>query len=344
MARGGLYRTDVERARHTLLAQGKNPSLDAIRVELGNTGSKSTIHRHLKEIEAEEGGPVGVKVAVSDALQDLVARLAARLHEEAEARIAELRTQCAAQIAERSQALERQQQEVAGFRTQLERTEVVLVEQTRQRQAAEQAMQASVVTIGQLEERVAGLVARQEEREAHIVSLENKHTHAREALEHFRTSAKEQRDQELRRHEHEVQSLQVQLRQANEALNGKNHELMQLNRDNARMTEQLGQQSKDIRQAQSDRRLLVQQIEELKTNAKSYQALEAQRSKELLVSEQLRAELAAARQAAEGERDRRREAEASTIGLKARVQALADVMAQLRPAAPTSESGSNAAS
>lgn len=344
MARGGLYRTDVERARRTLLAQGKHPSLDAIRVELGNTGSKSTIHRHLKEIEAEEGGPVGAKVAVSDALQDLVARLAARLHEEAEARIAEARTQCIAQVAERNQALERQQQEAAGFRTQLERTEVALAEQTQRRNAAEQAQQTSVVMIGQLEERVAGLLARQEEREAHIVSIETKHTHAREALEHFRTSAKEQRDQENRRHEHEVQGLQVLLRQANEALNGKNHELMQLNRENARMTEQIGQQGKEIRQAQSDHRLQAQQIEEFKANAKNYQALEAQRSKELLVSEQLRAELAAARQAADRERDRRREAEASSIGLKARVQALADVVAQLRPAARISESDPNAAS
>lgn len=72
---------------------------------------------------------------------------------------------------------------------------------------------------------------------AHVQSLEQKHQHAREALEHYRTSVKEQREQEQRRHEHQVQELQVALRQANEALTAKNHELVQLNRDNGQWLE-----------------------------------------------------------------------------------------------------------
>ena len=55
MARGGLYKSDVQRARDALRAQGKHPSVDAVRVALGNTGSKTTIHRYLKELEEEEG-------------------------------------------------------------------------------------------------------------------------------------------------------------------------------------------------------------------------------------------------------------------------------------------------
>ncbi len=51
MARGGLYKSDIQKARDTLRAQGKHPSVDAVRVALGNTGSKTTIHRYLKEWE-----------------------------------------------------------------------------------------------------------------------------------------------------------------------------------------------------------------------------------------------------------------------------------------------------
>ena len=51
MARSGLYKSDVQRARDSLRAEGKNPSVDAVRVALGNTGSKTTIHRYLKELE-----------------------------------------------------------------------------------------------------------------------------------------------------------------------------------------------------------------------------------------------------------------------------------------------------
>ncbi|WP_434113382.1 DNA-binding protein [Paraburkholderia caffeinilytica] len=35
-------------ARDALIAQGQHPSLDAIRIALGNTGSRTTIHRYLK--------------------------------------------------------------------------------------------------------------------------------------------------------------------------------------------------------------------------------------------------------------------------------------------------------
>ena len=43
MARAGLYKGDVQKARDALLAQGKKPSVDAVRVALGNTGSKSFV-------------------------------------------------------------------------------------------------------------------------------------------------------------------------------------------------------------------------------------------------------------------------------------------------------------
>ena len=56
MARAGIYKSEVVRARNNLLAMGRYPSIDAIRGELGDTGSKGTIHRYLKEIEEEEGG------------------------------------------------------------------------------------------------------------------------------------------------------------------------------------------------------------------------------------------------------------------------------------------------
>ena len=36
MARSGLYKSDIQKARDSLLAQGKHPSVDALRVELGN--------------------------------------------------------------------------------------------------------------------------------------------------------------------------------------------------------------------------------------------------------------------------------------------------------------------
>ena len=90
MARAGLYKSDVKKARDSLVAQSHYPSVDAVRVALGNTGSKTTIHKYLRELEEEEGGRGAHKASISEALQDLVERLAARLAEEADARIEQM--------------------------------------------------------------------------------------------------------------------------------------------------------------------------------------------------------------------------------------------------------------
>ncbi|WP_244216153.1 DNA-binding protein [Pseudomonas reidholzensis] len=38
----------MRKAREALLSRGQNPSIDAMRIELGNTGSQTTIHALLR--------------------------------------------------------------------------------------------------------------------------------------------------------------------------------------------------------------------------------------------------------------------------------------------------------
>jgi len=49
MARSGLYKSDIKKARDSMLAQHQHPSVDAVRIALGNTGSKTTIHKYLRK-------------------------------------------------------------------------------------------------------------------------------------------------------------------------------------------------------------------------------------------------------------------------------------------------------
>ena len=49
MARGGINKAVVQTARLAILARGENPSIDAVRIEMGNTGSKTTIHRYFAD-------------------------------------------------------------------------------------------------------------------------------------------------------------------------------------------------------------------------------------------------------------------------------------------------------
>ena len=337
MARSGLYKSDVQRARDRLRATGTHPSVDAVRVALGNTGSKTTIHRYLRELEEEDGQRPGAKVVISDALQDLVSRLAERLHAEADTVVAQAQARFQAQLQERTQALEQARQEADSLTTQLQRCETVLQAEREAGDAARGEVARRTTELAQLEERISGLTVRVAEHDAHAKSLEHKHEHAREALEHYRTSVKDQREQEQRRHEHQVQELQVALRQANEALTAKNHDLMQLNRDNGQWLERHTRLEREL--AQACQRADAQQRERdaLRLAATEYQALQVRWTGDVQALESVRTELAAARTDLIEERQRREHAEADTLRATVRLGTLEQLLEQLRPPRPVGE-------
>ena len=112
MARAGLEKSDVRKARDSLIAQSQYPSVDVVRIALGNTGSKTTIHKYLRELEEEEGGGAGRKASISEALQDLVERLAGRLAEEADVRIEQVTQEFQAKEQAHAQAFRQLQSEL----------------------------------------------------------------------------------------------------------------------------------------------------------------------------------------------------------------------------------------
>ncbi len=246
MARGGVYKTEVKKARDSLVAQGLHPSIDAVRAALGHTGSKTTIHRYLKELEAEDAAGVGACEPISEALQHLVAQLAARLKEEADARIAEAQTAWDQARKQFEAALAVQVAEGRALSERLQQVETALGAERDAHASTTRALQAAGEQLAAYRAREAGLLAQIQAGEAHRQSLEEKHRQAREALEHFRQASKEQREQELRRHEHQVQGLQVELRQASEQLASRQQEILQLNRDNVRLAEQGAEKDKAL--------------------------------------------------------------------------------------------------
>lgn len=276
MARSGVYRTDVEKARRALLAQGKHPSIDLVRAALGNTGSRSTIHRFLKEIEAEDAAPQGTKVGVSDAIQTLIERLSVQLHEEADARIAEDRAASDAQVWEHDARAQTYQTEAAELRDALERADTTLATERASHQDTVGQLQQARVQLAQWEERLAAHERRSQEQDAHLASLEEKHRQARDALEHFRTASQEQRGREQRQHEQAMQALQVELRTSVDQLIVKNAELLQLNRDNGRLVEQSTHLQQALRNAERERDLARNEKEALSTLPAQVKALDLQ--------------------------------------------------------------------
>lgn len=157
--------------------------------------------------------------------------------------------------------------------------------------------------------------------------LEEKHQNAREALEHYRTSVREQREQEQRRHEHQVQKLQV----ANEALTGKNHELLQLNRDNGQWVGRFGRQEQELARARQSAQA-QQELDALRLTAAEHQALQRQWAQDTQALETARTELAAARSDAANERELHSQAQTDALRANVRLETLEQLLTQLRPA------------
>ncbi|MGE3541490.1 MAG: DNA-binding protein [Candidatus Tectimicrobiota bacterium] len=235
MARAGLNKHLVQQARDAIRARGQHPSLDAVRIELGNTGSKTTIHRYLKELEEEEGTRLDDAGLLSDTLKDLVGRLATRLHEEAHAIVEQAAAQHTAQLRQLQETASTQQNNVEQTRRDHEAALQSLASERNTHAQTSAALQQESLRTQRLEEQIRGLEARLQEGEVHRQSLEEKHLHARDALEHYRASVKEQREQDQRRHEAQVQQAQAELRQLQQTLVVKQDEITHLNRDNERL-------------------------------------------------------------------------------------------------------------
>lgn len=261
MARAGITKSEVQRARLALIKAGKHPSIDAIRIELGNTGSKATIFRHLKDIEADEGGAGLPQGSVSEELLAFVTSLAGRLEFEAQERLDALKAGNAEEVRSLKEQLEKARGEARSGRTEAERSQVELSTERAARQRVEAELTALRLEHGQQTAQLAGQLEGAQEQiraaQAHIDSLEEKHTHAREALEHFRNASKEQRDREARQHEQQLQYLQREVSSAAEALTAKQTELRAALQEKAEALALLSA-------ARAERRQVDEQFRELK--------------------------------------------------------------------------------
>jgi len=265
MARPGVTRGEVQRARQALIKAGKHPSIDAIRIELGNTGSRGTITRYVKEIEADEGGLAQVPMrSLSDELQAFVTNLSARLEFESQGRFDVLKAGHAEELRRLNEALEKARGEAKASRGEAERSQVELSQERAARQRIEADLEglrlAHRETATQLSTQVTGLQEQLMAAEGHAASLEEKHAHARESLEHFRTASREQRDREARQHEQQLQYLQREVASAAEALTAKQTELRSALQERADSLALLSA-------ARAERRQVDEQLRELKPAA-----------------------------------------------------------------------------
>jgi phage-related protein len=235
MARGGVNKAVVQAARLAILARGENPSIDAVRIEMGNTGSKTTIHRYLKELDDRIEPVEAPAEPIDDELMALVARLAQRLKEQAQEPIDQARAQYEEQRKALDNQLGKAQEANSELHQQYEFQSLALTQESEALQETRAILQTEQTRNAGLNQALTDFELRLKDKDEQIRSLEEKHLHTRDALEHYRNAVKEQREQEMSRHEGQVQQLQMELRQAQQSALVRQDEITQLHRDNERL-------------------------------------------------------------------------------------------------------------
>ena len=246
MARGGINKALVQQARESLLSKGQNPSIDAVRIALGNTGSKSTIHRYLKELEEEENTQLNDEALLSRTIKDQVVKLASSLREEAQSIVDQAEERHRKQLAQLDNRLKEQIERFTQAQHETQSLEDQLSEAYQELTDTKEALRSRSEQYSRMHQQLEDQEALLGEKDAHIRSLEEKHQHARESLQHYRESVKEQRDQDQRRHEQHVQQLQAEQRQLQQSISIKQSEITQLNKDNAQLAAQLRETRKQL--------------------------------------------------------------------------------------------------
>lgn len=282
MARGGVNKAVVQIARTAILARGEHPSIDAVRIEMGNTGSKTTIHRYLKELDETDSRRGVQHEQLGDELSELVARLAQRLKEQAQEPIDRAEAHYEQLKAELRDQLAQAKQDHLQLQKELDILNAALQQETANLEATRSMLQTEQTRNAALNQACSDFELRLNDRDEQIRSLEEKHLHARDALEHYRSATKEQREQEQRRHEGQLQQLQMELRQAQQSALVRQDEITQLHRDNERVLSESRALSKELNQASDQQHKLSNLNERLTAQ------LSQQESERTLLQERLR--------------------------------------------------------
>lgn len=234
MARGGINQVTVQRARSALIARGEYPSIDAVRVEMGNTGSKTTIHRYLKSLEDHDHSG-SVATQIGDELTELVTRLAQRLQGQAQETIEQAQAGFDAASRSLNEELMHTRSQLAAMTDRLQRegenmaTQAATLHATRERLQTEQTQNARLTQARQ------DMTTRITEKDSQIRSLDEQLLEARHDLERQRNSAIKQREQDQTRHEEQLRLVQAELRLAQENTLQRQEQMTALNRDNERL-------------------------------------------------------------------------------------------------------------
>lgn len=213
MGRPGVTYREVANAANELSAQGKNPTIEQVRLLLGS-GSSSTLAVHLRQWKSEQGEAESAlrKENIPQELISVIKGLWERVITTADEKIAAVEEASQKEIDDiRTMLSERDTElkELTQRFDQLQQTHQTLTNDNLVLQSAVNSIQKENATLASQYENAQQQIA---EKTAHNQELANLHTQSQKNLEHYREATREQRilDQQRYEQQHQQQEMMIQ--------------------------------------------------------------------------------------------------------------------------------------
>ncbi|AOE85935.1 DNA-binding protein [Pseudomonas sp. TCU-HL1] len=208
MLRGGITKALVYQAQQALLARGARATINAVRAELGNVGSKSTIHRYLKELE---DAPIQASPALRDELSGLIGTIADRLVEEAELRAAAERATLAHQARDHGAYRRRSEARIEKLRASNTSLSAQLLATQQTTEQLRELCQTGALERTRLEQRLRDQQELLDERAGRLASLETELERVHAAQSYSQQVSQDQYEHSRQHYETRIQGLQIEL-------------------------------------------------------------------------------------------------------------------------------------
>jgi chromosome segregation ATPase len=176
MARAGITRAEVQVARDAIIARGENPSIDAVRIEMGNTGSKTTIHRLMREIDSDSSDTPSAHI--DEELTALVAQLAHRLKAQSREQLDQAQALLDAERKQIQDVLRDTQRQLADLQERFAAQTTTLGSQTATLLQTREALQNEQKENARLNQSAQDAATRLQDKDAQIQSLKEQHLEA----------------------------------------------------------------------------------------------------------------------------------------------------------------------
>jgi len=234
MARPGVTYLEVSNAAQQLVAARKTPTIEAIRIALGGTGSNSTLGAHLRVWKANQNQTqqVATKENLPEELVATMKGLWSWVIDQSEEKILTIKQETQQDLAKLNQENQTLQQESGHWQQQYQQIKQERDGLVHEKMIIEQLLADAKIEKATLAEKYIGLEQQAREKQAHIDEMQRQNQQIQANLEHYRASALEQRTADQQRYEQQQRQLEQTIQQINQELIETKRENMVLQQQN----------------------------------------------------------------------------------------------------------------